>query len=123
MSVKITWTPEAVKKMAQEKVLERAEDVGKFCETDARRRLDAITSPDTKRDKIYRKYLSDWILTNMVEQDGEDVVIWIGMKVGKSGQTHHGFYIEIGSTTAPAHPYLRPSVFQSGREIVDMLGD
>lgn len=123
MTVKITWTPNAVKRMAQEIVLERAEDVGKFCETDARRRLDAITDPDTKRDKNYRKYLSDWILTNTVEKDKFDVLIRIGMKVGKEGQMHHGFYIETGSSTAQAHPFLRPSVFSNARDIVDLLGD
>jgi len=121
--VKLTWTPKEVKKMVKDVLLERGPDVGMFCETDARRRLDAITDPDTKRDKNYRRYLSEQILTNTVEEDGDDVVIRVGMKVGKAGQQHHGFYVETGSSTAPAHPFLRPAVFQNGKDIVGLLGD
>jgi len=106
-----------------EVILSRAGDVGKFVETEARRRLDAITDPDTKRDKNYRSYLSSYILTNKVEQETNAVVIQVGMKIGTEGQTHHGFYIETGSSTAEAHPYLRPAVFNNEREIVGMLGD
>lgn len=117
------WEPANVKKMAMEVILSRAEDVGKFCETEARRRLDAITDPDTKRDRNYRSYLSSFILTNKVEQEMNGVVIRVGMKVGKEGQMMHGFYIETGSSTAEAHPFLRPAVFGNAREIVGMLGD
>ncbi len=117
------WEPARVKKMAMEVILSRAGDVGKFVETEARRRLDAITDPDTKRDKNYRSYLSSYILTNKVEQETNAVVIQVGMKIGTEGQTHHGFYIETGSSTAEAHPFLRPAVFNNEREIVGMLGD
>lgn len=119
----LNWSPNKVRGMAQDIVFSRAEDVGQFCETEARKRLDAIESPDTKRDKNYRAYISDYILTNTVEKDGNDVLIRVGMKIGKEGQTHHGYYIETGSSTAQAHPYLRPAVFNNGRDIVDMIGD
>lgn len=117
------WEPANVKTMALEVIMSRAEDVGKFVETEARRRLDAIINPDTKRDRNYRSYLSSFILTNVVEKGEKEVVIRVGMKIGKDGQTHHGFYIETGSSTAEAHPYLRPAVFNNEREIVRMLGD
>ena len=117
------WEPANVKTMARNVILSRAEDVGMFLETEARRRLGGITSPDTKRDINYRNYLSSYILTNTVEDDKKEIVIRVGMKIGKDGQTHHGFYIETGSSTAEAHPYLRPAVFNNAREIVQMLGD
>lgn len=119
----VNWQPAKVKQMAKDVILSRAEDVGKFVETEARRRLDAIKDPDTKRDKNYRHYLSDFVLTNTVESETNAVVIRVGMKIGKDGQHYHGYYIEIGSSTAEAHPYLRPAVFSNSREIVQMLGD
>jgi hypothetical protein len=33
-----------------------------------------------------------------------------------------GFYIETGSTTAPAHPWLRPALLTNLRNIVALLG-
>lgn len=117
------WDPVAVKNMAKSVIVSHAEDVGHFVETEARRRLDAIEDPDTKRDKNYRAYLSEFILTNTVEDSEKEVAIRVGMKIGKQGQTHHGFYIETGSSTAAAHPYLRPAVFDNGKEIVAMLGE
>lgn len=117
------WEPANVRKMAKDVILSHAEDVGHFVETEARRRLDAIEQPDTKRDVNYRNYLSEYILTNTVEDNEKEVVIRVGMKIGKDGQTHHGFYIETGSSTAAAQPYLRPAVFNNAREIVKMLGD
>ena len=117
------WDAGAVKNMAKSVILSHAEDVGMFVETEARRRLDAIEDPDTKRDKNYRFYLSKFMLTNVVEDNEADVLIRVGMKIGKQGQTHHGFYIETGSSTAAAHPYLRPAVFENGKDIVKMLGE
>ena len=125
MSTNVTfkrWTPENVKKQVIAKLLGNAPQTGKFIEDDARRRLDAIRTPDTKRDVNYRNYLSKWILTHAVEKQGEDgFVIAIGMRIGKDGQRHHGFYIETGSSTAPAHPFLRPAVTQNARDIILML--
>lgn len=117
----VKWTPENVVNMTRSELVKNAEMAGKYVEDDARRRLDAIKNPNTKRDNNYRRYLSKYILTNYVENKPTEVVIYVGMKVGTDGQTHHGFYIETGSSTAPAHPYLRPAVFQNGRNIVNIL--
>ena len=117
------WDPEVVKAAALAEVGENAEIVGKFVETEARRRLDAIRTPDNKRAVAWRAFLSRWVLTNTVEREPTAVVITVGMKVGprKGGRTR-GFYVETGSSTAPAHPYLRPAVFQNARRIVQLLG-
>jgi hypothetical protein len=118
----IKWTPEKVKQAAAEQLFKNAPDAAKFIEEDARRRLDAIKTPDTPRDLNYRWYLSKYILTHAVEMTGDDsFVITVGMKIGKDGQKHHGWWIERGSSTAPAHPYLRPAVLQNAREIIEIM--
>lgn len=133
------WEPARVKKMAIEAIMSRAGDVGKFVETEARRGLEAISTPDTPRDKNYRAFLSNQILTHKIEQRDKEIIIIVGMKntviyksrkkgekgklQTKTGLNKYGFYVEIGSRKAPAHPYLRPAVFNNAREIVGMLGD
>ncbi len=122
MSFKFTrWTPSDVKAMVADKIFDRMGMAAKLVEDDARRRLDAITKPDTKRDVNYRKYLSKYILTHKVEVDGKSIVGYVGMAIGKQGQTHHGFYIERGSSTAPAQPYLRPALVQNLKNIMGIL--
>jgi hypothetical protein len=115
------WQPEVVVEMVKKSLRKNAPMVGKFVEDDARRRLDAIREPSDKRSVNYRNYLSKYILTHSVEEDNKGITILIGMKIGKSGQTHHGFYIETGSRTAPAQPYLRPALFENGREVESIL--
>jgi len=119
----VEWKPAVVKKMALDQLEANAELVGVFVETEARQRLDAITDPDTARDKNYRHYLSKYLLTHVVEKSEKEIVISVGMRVGPrgSGAGHHGFFIETGSESAPAHPYLRPAVFGNAREIVNLL--
>ena len=116
------WDPAAVKAAVKSQLVENGEIVGKFVENDARRRLDAITKPDNRKAVRWRALLSKWVLTNTVEEEQDAVVISVGMKRGpKSGGNTRGFYVEIGSKSAPAHPYLRPAVFQNMREIVKLL--
>ncbi len=117
------WQPEKVEEMVKQKMVSRGEDVAKYVETQARNKLDAIKTPDTKRDINYRNYLSRYILTSQVTEEDKAVLIQVGMRVGRRGQTHHGFYIETGSTTAPSRPYLRPAVLDNKRNIMRLLAD
>ncbi len=119
----VSWDPEAVKVAALAEVAENAEVVGEFVESEARRRLKAIGKPDNKRAVAWRAFLSRWALTNTVTVMANEVLIRVGMKVasGKGGRTR-GFYVETGSSTAPAHPYLRPAVFNNAAKIVALLG-
>ena len=118
------WTPDKVKNMAKSILSSNAVEVGAFVESEARQKLDAIKSPNTKRDKNYRAYLSKWLLTNVVKTTKNMVEVSVGMKIGDRGTgTHwHGFFIETGSSTAPAHPYLRPAVFNNSKEILQLFG-
>ena len=116
------WNPEAVIAAALDEVQRNAEIVGAFVESEARRRLDAIKQPGNKRAVAYRAFLSRYMLTNVVTRTAKEVVVRVGMKTrSQKGGDRLGFYIETGSRLAPAHPYLRPAVFDNAREIVKLL--
>lgn len=119
MTVKFkNWNPEKVKRMVKDRLLENGEDVGSYVEGDARRRLLAINDPEWGAG--YRRYVVGRLLTHTVEEKANSVDISVGV-AASSDSKHHGFYIEVGSHSAPAHPFLRPAVFQNGRVIVRML--
>lgn len=116
------WRPEAVKKQVLAELSENAEIVGMFVETEARRRLDAIKKPSNDRAVAYRRFLSRWVLTHTIKTTERSVEIRVGMRRrSEKGGGHHGYYIETGSKTAAAQPYLRPAVFHNAREIVRLL--
>jgi hypothetical protein len=116
----LTWNPEKWKGELKAQLVANGEIVGKFVETDARRRLVAYEEP--KQGRAYRQQFLPHLLTYVVEDKGNEVVISVGMEAreGVSGR-YHGFYIETGSSTAPAQPYLRPAVFENGPQIVALL--
>lgn len=115
----LKWHAPDVRKTVIDELAENGEIVGKFVETDARRRLLAITEPEWGAK--YRSQLVARLLTYEVEKLPKEVVIRIGVRA-TSKESHHGFYIELGSKTAPAHPFLRPAVYMNARQIVALLG-
>ena len=119
----LKWNAREYKRQLLADLVSNGEIVGKFVEEDARKRILRVQDPDWG--KGHRKYVS-MLLTNEVEQKRNEVVIRVGLPPGKktkSGETsrHLGYYIEVGSKTAPAHPYLRPAVFENGDKIVKLL--
>jgi len=114
----LTWKPEALKKSLIAELAANAEIVGKYVETEARRRLLAVTDP--KWGEAYRSQLVARLLTYEVITSPKEVTINVGVRTSSSGRWH-GFYIEMGSRTAPAHPFLRPAVFQNAARIVALL--
>lgn len=122
-----SWTPEKFKAALNKEVKGNAEIVGKFVETEARRRLVAIEDPE--RGRPYRQQVLARALTYEVEAMANEVVTRVGIPVGPTigkrsgaeGQRKRGLYIEIGSSTAPAQPYLRPAVFENAGKIVALL--
>jgi len=92
--------------------------VGKFVETEARRRLHAIAEPEWG--ERYRRLIVGRLLTFVVEREARAVVITVGVRRGEKGR-YHGFYIETGTRRQPAHPFLRPAVFDNAKEIVGLL--
>lgn len=117
-SFTLDWKPEALRKQLVADLAENGEIVGKFCETEARRRLLAITDP--KWGEKYRTALVSRLLTYEVETLANEVVINVGVR-RTSAESHHGLYIEVGSRTAGPHPFLRPAVFENASKIVALL--
>jgi len=115
------WHPEKVRQAAVAELERNGATVGKFVESEARRRLYAITDPEWG--ERYRRMIVGRLLTFVVTRaaDGKAVVITVGVAAGPKGR-HHGFWIEVGTRRQPAHPYLRPAVFDNAREIVALLG-
>lgn len=112
------WQPEKLKAEIRKNLTSNGEAVGKFVETEARRRLHAITEPEWG--KGYRQQIVSRLLGYEVAQMPNEVVIRMGVRTTADSR-HHGFYIELGSSTAPAQPFLRPAVFQNGSKIVGLL--
>jgi len=115
---RLDWNPKAFKKALLNNLLSEMEIVGAFVESDARRRLHDIADPAWGR--AYREQVVSRLLTNIVKVGKNEVIATVGVKKSPSG-SHHGFYIEMGSSTAPAHPFLRPAVFQNGPQIIALL--
>lgn len=113
-----SWTPEQVKKEIMDTLEANGELAGSFVEADARRRLIAIKEPEWGAG--YRRKIVAALLMHQVERKANEVVINVG--VGRTSSSHHhGFYIELGSKTKPAQPYLRPAVFENAQKIVGLL--
>lgn len=115
----LVWKPDEFKAELRNQLAGNGEIVGKFVETESRRRLVAIDDPDWGAG--YRQQVVARLLTYLVEVKANEVVTTVGVAQGSGGR-HHGFYIELGSSTAPAHPFLRPAVFENGRQIVGLFG-
>lgn len=89
----------------------------KVVEVDARRRLLAIHDPEWGRG--YRKLLALFRLTSFVERSRDAVEAEVGIPKGKTGDV--GFWIEVGSKSAPAHPWLRPALLTNLENILTLL--
>ena len=125
MSDKVTWekwNPKAVREATLKELKANGEIVGKFLDTAAHQNLDAITEPSNPKAVRYRRFLSRWVLTHRVDADENGVTIQVGMRKGpgKAGDMR-GFYIEIGSRTAPATSFLRRTILQNKRDILATL--
>jgi hypothetical protein len=118
-----SWRPERVKAAIMDELVANGEIAGKFGETEARTRLLAIKEPEWGAG--YREKVVARLLTNLVERGRNEVVIRIGVAESKSrkgvASRKHGFYIELGSKTAAAQPFLRPAVFENAGKIVALL--
>jgi len=116
------WSPDKVREMVLAQVGENMEVACKWAEGDARRRLLSIQDP--KKGAKYRAGVVARRLTYVVRREGKTLVGYIGISKGTrpvKGAQHIGMWIELGSRTAPAQPYLRPAVFNNARTIVRLV--
>lgn len=112
------WRPDRLRQAALAELESNGEIVGKFVETEARRRLYGIAEPAWG--EKYRRQIVGRRLTYVVQREAKAVIITVGVRAGEKGR-YYGFWIELGSKTSPAHPYLRPAVFDNARQIVALL--
>ena len=112
------WNAAALRKDILDKVEQNAPAVGKFLENSAKGYLYNISDPEWG--KNYRNKIVARLVASEVERLPNEVVIRIGVKTGPGGQ-HHGFYIEMGSSTAPPHPFIRPAGFNNMKRITKTL--
>lgn len=114
----LRWDASGFKAKLTGELMANAEIVGEFVESEARKRLLGIQDPDWGA--AYRGYVAR-LMDNEVVREGNGITIRVGVGRGRSG-SHHGLYIELGSRTAAAHPFLRPSVIENAAKIVALLG-
>jgi hypothetical protein len=112
------WRQREVFEAIAADVQETMEIAAKVVETDARRRLLRIREPDFGRK--YRMVLALYRLTSFVRREGKAIVGKIGIPAGEKGGDY-GFWIEIGSKTAPAQPWIRPALIENLRNIVRLF--
>lgn len=113
------WDPELIIQLAFDKMEANADDAGQFVVDEARRRLQAIQEPEWGAG--YRRGVVANLLAYEVDRLGdEELTIWVGVE-SSDESSHHGFYIELGSSKFPAHPFLRPAIFENGNKILGLL--
>ena len=90
------------------------ETSGEVVKVAARNNLLKIRDPEFGMK--YRKLLALYRLqTNLVETD-KFIEIQVGLPKGKKGD-RYGWYIEMGSQVAAAHPWLRPALLNNLKNI------
>lgn len=109
---------DGLRKDILDKMEANAPAAGGFVVHDARRRLQAIEEP--KFGRGYRRHIVAGLLDFAVDRNDDGVTLFVGVKATNESR-HHGFYIELGSRRAPAHPFLRPAVVENARKILELL--
>jgi hypothetical protein len=112
------WRQREVIAEIADQVTSDMETAGKVVEVDARRRLLAIRNPEFGR--AYRRVLAMFRLTSFVRRAGSVIEALIGIPRGEKGGDY-GFWIEMGSKTAAAQPWLRPALLTNLKRIREFL--
>ena len=118
MSTIAEWNQAEVIAAARAQVAENLAVAGKIVEVDARRRLLRIKAPEFGLK--YRRILALYRLTSYMTAKKNEITAHIGIPRGPRGGDY-GFWIEIGSRTAPAQPWLRPALMTKLRDIEELL--
>jgi hypothetical protein len=112
------WRQREVIEEVADQVISDMETAGKVVEVDARRRLLRIQDPEFGRK--YRRVLAMFRLTSFVRRTGSTIEALVGIPKGERGGDY-GFWIEVGSKTAAAQPWLRPALLTNLRRIREFL--
>jgi len=118
MSTIAEWNQRRVVAAVKAEVVANMEIAATVVEVDARRRLLAIAEPEFGR--AYRRVLALYRLISRVIVGENAVEGQIGIPPGKEGGDY-GFWIEVGSQTYAAQPWLRPALMDNLKDIVQLL--
>ena len=110
------WNPQGVKASVAEQVAKDMEVACKLVETQARANLMSISTPASGRG--YRRKVLAPRVKYEIEMGKDFVEGRVGILRGRHNEYHGAYYIEIGTRRYPAHPWLRPAVFNNAREIM-----
>lgn len=120
MSEITEWNAPAVIDFFSARIAASMEIAVKVVEEAARDNLAEIDDPPWGAG--YRNEIVGRMLTSYVEKQDKAVLGHVGVRVGSGkGGSLHGFYIEFGSSTAPAHPWLRPALYDNKDDILKIL--
>lgn len=111
----VRWNARKVVDQVADTIERNMEDAVHLVYVDARHRLLAIREPEFGAK--YRKFLALYRLKAIVRRESRAIEGAVGMPPGKEG-SYYGFYIETGSKTAPAHPWLRPALMTNLRDVM-----
>lgn len=112
----LKWTPKEFKRELKQRIAANSQAVGEFVRRDAQRRLTGIGDPAWGA--AYRSFVAG-LVGYEIEVGANDVTVTVGVRGGYS--SWHGFYIEVGTARRSANPWLRPAVFENGRQIVGLF--
>jgi len=118
MSTIAEWNQRKVVEAVKAEVAANMEIAATVVEVDARRRLLAIVEPEFGRG--YRRVLALYRLISKVVVGENAIEGQIGIPPGKEGGDY-GFWIETGSHTYAAQPWLRPALMDNLKDILRLL--
>lgn len=104
----LKWTPQEFKRELIGQLADNGQIVGEFVRADARKRLAGIADPAWGQ--AYRSYVAG-LVSYEVEAGANEVRVTVGVRGGYT--PYHGFFIEVGTSRQPPHPWLRPAVFNN----------
>jgi len=119
---KLIWTKWNANKVIDQikaQVADNMEPACQFVQDEAVRNLRAIQGP---RGRFYRRVILASRVAHEIEVGQKFVEGRVGEQKGtKHPQKPYGWYIEVGSSKHPAHPWLRPAVFGNIKAILAIL--
>jgi len=118
MSTISEWRQREVIEEITAEVAANMEIAAGVVEVDARKRLLRIQEPEFGR--AYRRVLALYRLISQVVIGKDAIEGQIGIPPGEKS-SEYGFYVETGSHTYAAQPWLRPALLENLKDIIRLL--
>lgn len=114
----LEWYPKQVVADVRAEVRDILETAGEVVRVDARSNLLRVKEPEFG--KKYRAILALYRLKSILVEDRNSIEVKIGIPKGEKGD-RYGYYIELGSSTAPANPWIRPALDKNLKNIMQLF--